>query len=66
MGFRGIDGNAAIVTYTAMCPAGIVEERCLSAVGISYKCHVDGTALAQGLVLHEVGFVTLHDQRFLQ
>ena len=37
-----------------MCSAGEVEERGLAAVGIADECHVDGSALAQGLVAQVV------------
>ena len=50
MGLGGVDGDAAVVAHTSVGSAGKIEERRLTAVGIAYERHIDGTALAEGMV----------------
>ena len=50
VGLGGVDGDAAVVAHTSVGSAGEIKERRLAAVRITDKCHIDGTALAEGVV----------------
>ena len=45
-----------------MSPAGIVEERCLAAVGVAHECHVDFLVLALGYAEQPVLAIVLQRQ----
>ena len=57
MGLGSIDGHPRVVAHMAVGPRGIVEERCLAAVGIAYECHVNCTALSLGDMLKVIVLV---------
>ena len=50
--FLGIDGYARIISHLFVCSRCEVEERCLSAVGVSHQCHVYHAPLVACRLLH--------------
>ena len=59
MSLGGIDGYTGVVAHMTVGARGVVEERGLAAVRVTYQCHVDRAALLHGLVVDVVILVTM-------
>ena len=57
VGFTGVDGDTGVVAHMAMSARGIVEERCLAAIGVADEGDADGAVAAEGLVLQVVSLM---------